>query len=112
MRKRGLRALTCLAVSVAMGLPGGASAESSAEETAGIVHALNRLGYGPRPGDVEAVRRMGIDAWVERQLHPLRIDDTLAEARVAALATATLPTAELRKGYEEPEFDYDDPDYN
>ena len=25
-----------------------------------IVHALNRLGYGPRPGDVERVRRMGL----------------------------------------------------
>jgi uncharacterized protein (DUF1800 family) len=102
MREKGLRALTCLAVSVALAVPGGASEESSAAETAAIVHVLNRLGYGPRPGDVEAVRRMGIDAWVQRQLHPDRVDDTRAEARVAALATATLPIAELRKGYEVP----------
>ena len=33
-----------------------------------ILHALNRLGYGPRPGDVERVRRMGLAAYIERQL--------------------------------------------
>ena len=104
MRKKGLRALTCLAVSIALVVPTGAASESGdpAEETARIVHVLNRLGYGPRPGGVEAVRRMGIDAWVQRQLDPGRIDDGRAEARVASLATATLPTAELRKGYEVP----------
>ena len=101
--------MTCLAVSLTLAVPGGATPESggpaargSAEETARIVHVLNRLGYGPRPGEVDTVRRMGIDAWIERQLDPGRIDDRRAEARVAALATATLPTAELRKGYEVP----------
>ena len=109
MKKTGFRALTCLALSIALADPGGAAARSGApaprdgaEETARIVHALNRLGYGPRPGDVEAVRRMGVDAWIQRQLDPARIDDGRAEARIAALATATLPTAELRKGYEVP----------
>jgi uncharacterized protein (DUF1800 family) len=102
-------ALTSLAVSLTLAVPGSASPEAGApaargsvEETARIVHVLNRLGYGPRPGDVDAVRRMGIDAWIQRQLDPGRIDDSRAEARVGALATATLPTAELRKGYEVP----------
>lgn len=95
-----------LALSLALAVPGppasAAPARGSADETARIVHVLNRLGYGPRPTDVEAVRRMGIDAWVRRQLDPRRIDDSGADARVAALATTTLPVAELRKGYEVP----------
>jgi len=38
-----------------------------------IVHMLNRLGYGPRPGDIEAVKRIGIDHYIEQQLQPSSI---------------------------------------
>src|SRR6202008_2631514 len=34
-----------------------------------ILHALNRITFGPRPGDMEAVKAMGLDAWFEEQLH-------------------------------------------
>ena len=44
-----------------------------------IVHALNRLGYGPRPGDVERVRRMGLAVYIEQQLHPGRMADPAVE---------------------------------
>jgi len=44
------------------------------------VHALNRLAYGPRPGDVDRVARGGVMRWIDEQLAPERIDD-------AALAT-------------------------
>jgi uncharacterized protein (DUF1800 family) len=40
-----------------------------------IVHALNRLTFGPRPGDVEEVRRVGLTKWMELQLHPERITE-------------------------------------
>jgi len=40
-----------------------------------IVQALNRLTFGPRPGDVEAVRRMGLAKWMELQLHPEQIKE-------------------------------------
>ena len=53
-------------------------------ETQQIVHVLNRLAYGPRPGDVERVRAMGIGAYIERQLDPSQIADPAAEARLAA----------------------------
>ena len=33
-------------------------------------HLLNRRAYGPRPGDVERVTRMGVRCWIEEQLHP------------------------------------------
>ena len=48
------------------------------------VHALNRLTFGPRPGDVERVTQMGVDKWIELQLHPDKIDDSALDARLAA----------------------------
>src|SRR5512143_2064891 len=48
-----------------------------------IIHLLNRIGYGPRPGDVERVKQMGIDKYIDLQLHPERIDDSGIEAKLA-----------------------------
>ena len=53
-----------------------------------VLHALNRLGFGPRPGDVARVHAMGVDAWIARQLEPERLADTRADqfgARFVAL---------------------------
>jgi len=41
-----------------------------------VIHALSRLTFGARPGDVQKVRAMGLDKWVDLQLHPGRIDDS------------------------------------
>ena len=41
-----------------------------------VIHALNRLAFGARPGDVQKVRSMGLDKWVDLQLNPSRIDDS------------------------------------
>src|SRR5512132_167429 len=40
-----------------------------------IIHALNRLTFGARPGDAQKVRAVGLDKWIDLQLHPDRIDD-------------------------------------
>ncbi len=48
-----------------------------------ILHALNRFTFGPRPGDVDAVRTMGLDKWFEQQLHPATIGDADLNARLA-----------------------------
>lgn len=58
---------------------------------------LNRAGFGPRPGDVERVRAMGVAAYLEEQLHPETIDDSSCDARVAAVAPRyqSLTLAEL-----------------
>ena len=45
-----------------------------------VQHVLNRLAFGPRPQDVEAVRQLGVDAWMARQLAPERIDNDATEA--------------------------------
>jgi uncharacterized protein (DUF1800 family) len=48
-----------------------------------IVHVLNRITFGPRPGDVEAVQKMGLQTYIEQQLHPETIDDSAVEERLA-----------------------------
>ncbi|MGH9666849.1 MAG: DUF1800 family protein, partial [Bryobacteraceae bacterium] len=40
-----------------------------------IRHALDRLSFGPRPGDSDRVRRTGLKKWIDRQLHPERIPE-------------------------------------
>ncbi len=60
-----------------------------------ILHVLNRLGYGPRPGDVERIRRLGLRQYIAQQLHPETIDDSALEARLKNLPTLAIPTAEL-----------------
>ena len=47
-----------------------------------ILHALNRLAYGPRPGDIDRVRQMGLAKWIDQQLNPNSIDDKAVDARL------------------------------
>ena len=53
-------------------------------------HVLNRLAFGPRPGDVERVTRMGADRWIDEQLHPERIADRRFEAPASDRPIASL----------------------
>jgi len=64
-----------------------------------IVHVLNRAGFGPRPGDVERVRRMGLRNYLELQLHPSKIEDSAAESKLSGLKTLTLSSSELIEQY-------------
>jgi uncharacterized protein (DUF1800 family) len=74
--------------------------ELSADEA--ILHALNRLAYGPRPGDVERVRQMGLAKWIEQQLNPNSIDDKAMEARLHDYPTLKMSTAKLIDEYPQP----------
>ena len=40
-----------------------------------ISQALNRLTFGPRPGDAAQVRAMGLKKWIDLQLHPEQIPE-------------------------------------
>ncbi len=51
-----------------------------------VTHVLNRLAFGPRPGDVERVKAIGIERYVDQQLRPDRISDAGMNARLATLA--------------------------
>jgi hypothetical protein len=45
------------------------------------LHLLSRAGFGPWPGDMERVKKIGREAWLEEQLHPERINDTACDLR-------------------------------
>jgi uncharacterized protein (DUF1800 family) len=64
--------------------------------------ALDRLAFGARPGDVERVQAIGVEAWIARQLHPETIDDSDAARRVAGLQVPNMSTAELFAKYPNP----------
>jgi uncharacterized protein (DUF1800 family) len=67
-----------------------------------ILHALNRLAYGPRPGDVERVRQMGLAKWIDQQLNPNSIDDRAVEARLDAYPTLRMSSKQLLADYPQP----------
>jgi len=105
-RKRhpiGLLVLSlCLAVvSTALGRkrdqPG--QALSQMDEHKRAVHALNRLTFGPRPGDVQRVMAIGVDRWIAEQLHPERIDDSALDARLAQFRTLRMSTREIMENF-------------
>ncbi|PYQ45548.1 MAG: hypothetical protein DMF77_03905 [Acidobacteria bacterium] len=96
-----------LILAAALAVPAGTAAARPRpapveDDEARIVHALNRLTFGPRPGDVEAVRRIGLEEWISRQLHPERIPDDALGPRLAPLSTLGLSTAEILRGYDPP----------
>ena len=66
-----------------------------------VQQVLNRLAFGPRPGDVAKVRAMGVDQWIGLQLAPDRIDDGAAERVVASYEMLGTPTRELVGMYEQ-----------
>ena len=71
----------------------------SMDEQKRAVHALNRLTFGPRPGDVERVMQTGVDNWIEQQLHPEKIDDSTVEAHLAPFRTLRMDTRELVESF-------------
>jgi len=68
-------------------------------EEEAILHALNRLGFGPRPGQVEEIEKTGLENWIQAQLHPENIADPVVDARLAQLPTIGLSAAELLNQY-------------
>jgi len=67
-----------------------------------ILHVLNRLGFGARPGDVERVKRIGLDKYIDQQLNPGSIDDSSTEAKVKNLDVFNLSTSEIFAKYPNP----------
>jgi uncharacterized protein (DUF1800 family) len=65
---------------------GFAGAQETPVDRDQIIHVLNRITFGPRPGDVEMVEQMGgVRAYIEQQLHPEQIDDSAVDQQVANL---------------------------
>jgi uncharacterized protein (DUF1800 family) len=77
----------------------GSSAVPKTADTATIAHVLNRLGYGPAPGEIEKVRAMTLAAYIDQQLHPERIPDDALKAKLAAYPSIALSTSEIAREY-------------
>jgi uncharacterized protein (DUF1800 family) len=60
-----------------------------------IVHVLNRIAFGPRAADVEKVRAMGLDRYIDSQLHPERLADPAIETRLTALTALDMSSREI-----------------
>ncbi|HSD47233.1 MAG TPA: DUF1800 family protein, partial [Pyrinomonadaceae bacterium] len=67
-----------------------------------IIHVLNRLGFGARPGDVERLKSIGLENYINQQLNPEKITDTVAENKVKDLSVLAMSTAELYEKYPQP----------
>jgi len=68
-----------------------------------VFHALSRLTFGPRPGDVAAVEAIGLNTWFEMQLNPRSIDDSAFAARLAEYPAMGLTVAQLEARYPGPQ---------
>ncbi|MBA3466475.1 MAG: DUF1800 domain-containing protein, partial [Gemmatimonadaceae bacterium] len=64
-----------------------------------IIHALSRLTFGAKPGDVQRVRAIGLDKWIDQQLHPDRIDDSGIDSFVKRYPTINGDQTELLQQY-------------
>jgi uncharacterized protein (DUF1800 family) len=66
------------------------------------LHTLNRLTFGPRPGEVQQVVAMGVDRWIEQQLRPEKIENGALQARLAPFRTLHMDTREIVENFPPP----------
>jgi len=70
-----------------------------------VQHALSRLTFGPRPGDVQYVKKLGLKKWIDLQLHPERIpENPLLETKLRPLDSLHMSTAQLIRNYPSPQI--------
>jgi len=66
------------------------------------VHVLNRLTFGPRPGDPADVRRAGVERWIRQQLHPETIPESpVLAGRLEGFETLQLATWQILEKYQQ-----------
>jgi uncharacterized protein (DUF1800 family) len=96
MRSSQALLLATLALAVAV-----ESAPGVPNDEAGVTHALNRLAFGPRPGDLARVREIGLARWIDQQLAPARIANGPLDERLARLETLSLDSATIGRAFAE-----------
>jgi uncharacterized protein (DUF1800 family) len=93
------RSAVALLALVTLSAAGPGPAIPSRPDDKTILHVLNRLGFGARPGDVARVREMGLAKYIDEQLTPERIPDTAMTARLAEFDTLTLSSRAIAQDY-------------
>ena len=97
-----LSLITALTAPTVIFAAGPASSPAGLTEDQKVLHVLNRLGFGARPGDLAKVKAIGLQKYIEQQLDPSSIPDTLAENKVRGLDSVKLSTSELFAKYPNP----------
>ena len=59
------------------------------------LHALNRLTFGPRPGDLQKVMNMDVNDWIEQQLHPEEISESVLDGKLGLFRTLKMSTRDM-----------------
>jgi len=80
-----------------------ANAPGQMDDDKRILHVLNRFTFGPRPGDAEKVRSLGLEKWFEEQLHPEKIDDSATEARLSPFRTLKMSASDMVENFPPPQ---------
>ena len=94
----------CLLVLFACCAASAIGADLSPQERA--LHVLDRLAYGPRPGDLEQVEKIGVNRYIDQQLHPDRIPlPPDLQARLDTLPGLQMTPAQLFVDYGPPSID-------
>jgi uncharacterized protein (DUF1800 family) len=104
--RRGVSALLVLVflgpASVVRASPPPAADASNFSDCQRALHVLNRLGFGPAPGDVDRVLELGIGNFIEIQLHPESLPDPVAAAKLDSFPILRMNEAELMESFEKP----------
>jgi len=80
------------------------AASPSPNQSAAVLHVLNRLSFGARPGDVDRVTQMGIETYIQSQLSPstIALDPNLTQ-QLSQLETLNMSPPELVRNYQPPQ---------
>jgi uncharacterized protein (DUF1800 family) len=92
-------AIVACAVPQLLAKKNGNDAAPALNEQKRAVHALNRLAFGPRPGEVQQVMAVGVDRWIDQQLHPEKISDDAVETRLAQFRTLRMSSHEIAENF-------------
>src|SRR5215475_11372397 len=83
--------------------PSQSDAAKKLTEEQKVAHLLDRITFGARPGDVELVMKLGLEKYLDEQLHPQRISDQVVEQRLKNIESIHLSSAELAMNYPPPQ---------
>lgn len=102
---RKMRLLSAWALAVQLALPAGLLAQIAGAPSARLssderlLLILDRFTYGPRPGDLNHLRTIGINEWFRQQMNPQTIDDSALDARLAKYPAMQMPLDKLMELY-------------
>jgi uncharacterized protein (DUF1800 family) len=102
MKKRLVPA--ALAIGLALGASSASrtTAVSLPNDDRTIAHVLNRIAFGPRPGDIARIRATGLDRYIDQQLHPDRLPDRDIDTRLSTLTTLRKSAGQISSEFEQP----------